>query len=95
MANTLIVQVYGEVVRVGPKESFGKVQQREKQNVVFAVMDGSKTQYIPVDFYGEDMRMVDYITEGDVVNISFKACGYVANGKYWSSYHGLIVEKLK
>jgi hypothetical protein len=48
-----------------------------------------------VDFYGEDMRMVDYITEGDVVNISFKACGYVANGKYWSSYHGLIVEKLK
>lgn len=91
----LELQVKGEVVKIGTTESFGKLTQRSKQKVVVAVLDGGKTQYLPIDFYDSDTEQIPSVTEGDMVNLKFKCCGFESNSNYYPSYHGLVIERLK
>jgi hypothetical protein len=90
------ITVKGQVVQVGTSVEFGNASKRLKRRVVVGVMNGKKTDPLPVDFYDRDVDMLEGLKPGDMCEVTFFCSGYENKaGNYLPSYVGQIIYPLK
>ena len=63
-----------------------------KRDIVLSVQDGQYTQDICIEFVQDKVALLDTITVGQIITISFNIKGREYNGRYFNNLQGWRIE---
>ena len=78
-------ELAGTALKVGDVQTYGTFSKRE---LIVKVEDGQYPQEIAVEFCQDKMSLLDPVSEGDAVELSFNLRGREHGGRWYNSVQG-------